>query len=87
MKSKSAIFEDAELEAIAKREEGKLSDPTGAFARARRKLLEINTYMNPKGKRLLKKLLEQKRKCNTIPEPTVPMEEQSLEQFKQEVGF
>jgi hypothetical protein len=86
MKSESKIFEDAELEAIHRRHEGNISDPTGAFARARKKLLEIKTWTTPGGRKLLHSLLKQKRGTK-IDIPAKPNDEKSFEEFRQEVGY
>lgn len=86
MKSKSTIFEDAELEAIQKRNDGMVSDPTGAYTRARKKLLEIQTWTTPQGRKLLNTLLEQQRGTK-IEVPAKPNEEKPFEEFKQTIGY
>lgn len=80
------IFTQVELEAMAKRLQGEKSDKTGAFARARKKLLEIEAWHTPAMRKRLHSLLEQERK-QRIEEAATPNEEQTFEEFKQEVGY
>lgn len=84
--SKSKIFAHAEIEAIYRRRDGQVSDPTGAFARARKKLLEIKTWTTPRSRKLLHSLLKQKRGTK-IDEPAKPNDESILGEFAKEVGY
>ena len=86
MKSTSSIFEDKELESMARRLKGEYTDPNGTFARARKKLLEIQAWTTPDMRKRLTSLLKQKRSMS-IEESAKPNDEATLTEFVQEVGY
>jgi len=65
---------------------GEVSDPTGAFSRARTKLLEIQAWNTPQMRGTLHKLLKQKR-VTKVEEPAPPNDEKTLDEFIGEVGY
>jgi len=80
------LFTQVELDAMARRLKGEKSDPTGAFSRARKKLLEIQAWHTPTMRKHLHTLLKQKRTISRN-EQAAPNEEKSFEEFRQEVGY
>lgn len=81
------IFTTVEMDAIRKRIDGDTSDPTGAFARARKKLLEIRAWHHtPSLRKRLHSLLKTQRKVREE-EPAQPNEEKTLSEFTREIGY
>lgn len=80
------LFTDVELAAMSRRLKGDMSDPTGAFSRARKKLLEIKAWHTPAMRKTLHSLLKQERAMNED-EPAKPNEVKSFEEFRQEIGY
>lgn len=82
------IFTEAEIQAMARRMSGDLSDPTGIYSRARKKLKEIQDWnKDSKKKILLNRLLKQQRKRDKIEEKAKPNEVKSFEDFRKEIGY
>jgi len=85
MRERLTIFTEAEDEAIKRRLNGEVSDPTGAFRRARDKLEEIQKWNTPSMQRALKKLLKQRGE--RVEEKAKPNDVKSFEDFSKTVGY
>ena len=80
------LFTDVEMRAMSRRLHGEVSDKTGAFSRARKKLLEIQAWNTPQMRVTFLKLLKQRRPTKAE-EPVPPNEEKTLDEFITEVGY
>lgn len=80
------LFTEVEMAAMSRRLHGEVKDPTGAFSRARVKLLEIQAWNTPQMRGTLHKLLKQRRVTKTE-EPAPPNDEKTLDEFISEVGY
>lgn len=85
----SKIFTDIESDLIMARYNGDYSDPHGAFAhRIRPKLKEIMKWYRPENFKVLKKVLQQKRKRDGgVSAPARPNKKSTLEEFTKDIGY
>lgn len=86
-KTKNGIFTERQIEIINKRLGGDLSDTEGQFAKIRPRLIDIRLWQTPSKKAELKKLLTKRGKEYRPPELVKPNDEQSFNEFRQEIGY